>query len=109
MEAVTRKFTVVKSSKPVAPQGAPANRREWEDQLVLSAAYFTCSIPSTAPRQRGERLQWMVANHDSMLAAVQAASVNPRALVYAVSKSGDSAPLSRADWTRHLNLRGEKQ
>jgi hypothetical protein len=96
--------------KPLqVPQGAPANRAEWEAKLVSEASYFTCSIPCTDPRPRGHRLQWNVANHPTLLAAVQAASVNPRALVYAVGAKGDSCPLSRADWTSYLKLRGEQQ
>jgi hypothetical protein len=95
-------------AKPVVPVGQPNTRAEWEAKLVAEATYFTCSIPMTGHRQRGERLQWNVANHPTLLAAVQAASVNPRALVYAVNAKGDSCPLSRADWPRYLQLRGEQ-
>lgn len=78
------------------------NRKEWEASLVRDAAYFTCSIPSTDPRPRGHRLQWNVANHATLEAAVAAARGNPRALIYAVNKGGDSAPLSVAEATRYL-------
>lgn len=87
---------------------SPASRREWEDVLVLRAAYFTCSVPSTDPRPRGQRMQWMVSNYPTLRDASDAVlRCGPRALVYAVSASGDSAPLARADWDRYLRMRGE--
>lgn len=84
------------------------NRREWEDALVQRAVHFTCSVPCTAPRPRGQRMQWLVTEHPRLLFAVRhAVSEGDRALVYAVDATGASAPLSRADWPRYLALRGE--
>lgn len=85
-----------------------SSRREWEDKLVQNASYFTCSVPSNDPRPRGQRMQWRVHNHPRLRDAVAAAEAcGPRALVYAVGRSGDSAPLARADWNRYLTMRGE--
>lgn len=87
---------------------SPANRKEWEDALVVGAAYFTCSAPKLGPRPRGERLGWDVTRCATLARAIAAAALHgPRALVYAVSPSGDSACLARADWPRYLALRGE--
>lgn len=93
--------------KEIHARTAPANRREWEDALVRGAAYFTASFVKTGSRPLGTRLAWDVYEYDTLRAAMTAVGHNERALIYAVSPSGDSACLARADWPRYLAMRGE--
>lgn len=89
---------------------APANRREWEDALVLGAAYFTCSAPVQEQRGRGQRMRWNVVPWNTLREAITDATncgKAARALVYAVGPAGESAPLARTDWDRYLKMRGE--